>query len=149
MAIRFNWGTGIALTYTAFALATTGFVVFAMGRPVVLVRADYYAESLRQDQRMQAVQNARDLGNAVSIVNTDGRHLIVSLPLEHARIASGTITLYRASDATADRLFDIAPDGTGHQRLSLAGLPQGQWLVQLRWTAGGREYYVERPVVAQ
>jgi hypothetical protein len=149
MTIRFNWGAGIALTYGAFALATTGFVVFAMGRPVALVRADYYAESLRQDQRTEAVQNARDLGSAVSIVNTDGRHLIVSFPVEQAPGARGTITLYRASDATADRMFDVAPDGDGRQRLSLVGLPAGQWLVQLQWKARDREYYVEQPVVAQ
>lgn len=47
MTIRLHWGTGIALAYTTFALATIGFVVFAMQRPVDLVSADYYADALR------------------------------------------------------------------------------------------------------
>lgn len=149
MNIRFDWGTGIAVTYTVFALATAGFVVFAMGRPVALVRADYYAESLRQDQRAEAVRNARDLGVAVSIVNTDGRHVVVSLPREQAETARGTVTLYRASDASADRVLDLAPGADGRQQFSLSGLAPGHWLVQVRWSAGGREYYLEQPTVAR
>ena len=58
MRITFNWGTGIALVYIAFAVATTGFVTFAMNRSVDLVSADYYAQSLQQDQQMDAEQNA-------------------------------------------------------------------------------------------
>jgi FixH len=149
MTIRFNWGTGIGLSYAAFALATIGFVVFAMGRPVVLVRADYYAESLRQDQRMQAVRNARDLGPGVSVTLTSGRDVLVSLPRDQARIAHGIVTLYRASDAAADRVLDLALDADGRQHVSLTGLAAGRWVVQLLWTAGGREYYFEEPVMAR
>ncbi len=149
MTIRFNWGTGITLSYVAFAVATTGFVVFAMGRPVALVRGDYYAESLRQDQHMQAVQNARDLGAAVSIVGVDDRHVMLSLPSGQARSARGTVTLYRASDPGADRVLELAPGVDGRQPVSLSGLVAGHWLVQVRWRAGGRDYYVEQPVIAR
>ena len=41
MRITFNWGTGIAAVYTVFALATTGFVTFAMSQRVDLVSSDY------------------------------------------------------------------------------------------------------------
>ena len=149
MTYRFNWGTGVALTYAVFALATAGFVVFALGRPVALVRADYYAESLRQDARMAAVRNARGLGAAVSVVETGGRQAVVSLPLEQARVARGTVTLYRASDPGADRVLDLAPDAGGRQRISFDGLPAGQWIVQVRWSAGGREYYLEQAMTSR
>ena len=110
MKVRFSWGTGMAVTYTAFVLATGAFVAFAMGRPVALVSDDYYAQSLRQDARMQAVANARALGPAVSVRNAGGRLLIVSLPASQARSARGTVVLYRASDPAADR------EGVGGQR---------------------------------
>ena len=149
MKIRISWGTGIAAAYISFVLATGGFVLFAMGRPVALVSDDYYAQSLRQDARMQAVMNARGLGAAVAVRNADGRHLVVSLPASQAQDARGTITLYRASDQASDRVIDLAVDGEGRQSLSLAGMRAGNWLVQLRWRASGREYYYEQPVVAQ
>ena len=66
--MKLNWGTGIAGVYIAFALATTGFVSFAMGRPVDLVQPDYYAQALRQDERMEAIANADRLGTAATIV---------------------------------------------------------------------------------
>jgi hypothetical protein len=33
--------------------------------------------------------------------------------------------------------------------VSLRGLDAGQWLAQLRWTANGRAYYVEQPLVVR
>ncbi len=149
MIIRPSWGTGIAMAYTAFVLATTGFVVFAMRRPLALVRPDYYAESLRQDQRMRAAENARGLGADASIVQTSSRELLVSLPRAMARTASGTVTLYRASDAGADRVLALALTAEGHQRMSLRGLATGRWVVQLRWSTGGLEYYVEQQVTVR
>ena len=39
MTLRLTWGTGIGLAYVAFATATTGFVVFAIGREFYLERS--------------------------------------------------------------------------------------------------------------
>jgi hypothetical protein len=149
MTVRFNWGTGIAMTYAAFVLATSGFVAFALGRPVLLVRADYYAESLRQDARMAAIQNARGLGAGVSVAAAGDRDVLVSLPSDQARRAHGTITLYRASDAAADRVFELVPGPDGRQHVSLGGLAAGHWLVQVRWSVGAQDYYLEQPVMAR
>jgi hypothetical protein len=71
----------------------------------------------------------------------------VTIPREQARIAHGSITLYRASDAAADRTFDLAVDADGHQSVSMEALAPGHWLVQLRWTVGGRAYYTEQSMV--
>jgi hypothetical protein len=149
MRIHFNWGTGIALAYTSFALATSAFVVFAMDRHVDLVSPDYYAQSLHVDQRLEAERNARTLGAALSVVQASGRMVRISLPESQARTARGTIDLYRASDARADARLALAPDRNGHHDVSLAGLAAGHWILQLRWTAEGREFYIERPVVAR
>ena len=147
MKMRFNWGTGIAAAYGLFVLGTTGFVVFAMGRPVALVREDYYAESLRQDRQTRAIENARGLGAAVSLATPDPQHLSVSIPAALVPHARGTVTFYRAADPNADRVIDFVPDSSGRQVLSTAGMARGQWLVQLRWTADARDFYYERPLV--
>lgn len=146
MRIRFNWGTGIALVYTAFALGTSAFVAFAMGRPVDLVSADYYARSLQLDRRLEAERNTVSLGSRLSVVQGDGR-VSLTLPAELADAAVGTITLYRASDARADRTITLAVDASGRQEVPLAGLAPGYWLLQLEWTARGASYYTQRTVV--
>jgi len=142
--MKWNWGASVAATYIVFAAATSGFVAFAMTRPVSLVRADYYAESLREDHQIAARTNARRLGAAVSVVvESDGVH--VTLPAGAA--PRGSITLYRASNPAADRTFALSPDTRGMQLLRVNQLERGHWIVKLEWTADGRDYYVEQPIV--
>lgn len=147
MRIRLNWGTSIALVYTAFATATAGFVAFAIERPVDLVSDDYYAQSLQQDQRMDAEWNARALTPAPALVQSDRAAIVLSLPRAHAATASGTVTFYRASDASADRVQPLTIDSEGRQEIGTGALAKGQWLVQVKWSANGRAYYFERPMV--
>lgn len=149
MKLPLNWGTGIALSYVVFALGTMGFVVFALQRPVDLVSTDYYAQSLRQDQQMDAVRNARGLGTAAGVVQSQDRAVVVSIPQAQASSARGTVTLYRASDASADHVVDLRTDAAGRQRISLDGLKPGAWSVHVRWQAGGREFYLEQRVFAR
>jgi hypothetical protein len=149
MRITFNWGTGIALVYAAFAAATTGFVAFAMNRSVDLVSPDYYAQSLQQDRKMEAEQNALMLRPAPSVEQPSGRMAVLSLPADHAGSAHGQLTLYRPSDARVDVALPLALDVTGRQQISLEGIVAGRWILQVRWSAGGREYYFEQPVTVR
>lgn len=149
MKLHMNWGMGVAAVYIAFAAATMGVVVFALRRPVDLVSADYYAQSLRQDQQMEAVRNTRELRDGASVVQTGARLVVVALPAAQAPSARGTVTLYRASDASADRVFDLKTDASGRQRVSLEALQAGVWSVRVRWNAGGRDFYLEQGVFAR
>jgi hypothetical protein len=147
MSVKLNWGTGIALVYAAFVAATTGFVTFAMSRSVELVSDDYYAQALRQDERMQAERNTQGLQPGPSVARSAGSAIVLSLPAAHAAGASGTITWYRPSDSGADRVDRLALDTDGRQQVSTAALALGRWLLQVRWSVGGRAYYFEEPVV--
>ena len=146
MRITFNWGTGIAAVYTTFALATTGFVTFAMSQRVDLVSSDYYVQSLRQDQRIAAEQHARSLEPPPSVVLTGSGHATLLLTPDQAGVAAGTITWYRPADSKADRTTALTLDRDGRQQLPLSGLMAGRWIVQVRWTARGRDYYYEQAV---
>lgn len=142
-----NWGTGIAATYIAFAAATSGFVVFAMNRPVSLVSPDYYAESLREDQQLAAIRNTQALETSPAVQSDGHDGIQVSIPVAHASVARGSITFYRASDVSADRTFDLKPNAQGWQNVRVRDFARGLWLVKLRWSAEGREYYYEQPVM--
>jgi hypothetical protein len=148
MTLKWNWGTGIALVYSTFALSTIGFVTFAMRRPVSLVSDDYYEQSLREDAKRDAVANAASLGPRVALTRTDDENLVVHLPAEQAG-AAGSLTLYRASDAARDRVVPLILRDDGTQLVPLHGLEAGRWLAQLRWTANGHAYYTEQPLVVR
>jgi nitrogen fixation protein FixH len=148
MRIRVNWGVGIAIVYTLFALGTVGVVALAMRRPVDLVSDDYYEQSLVYDQRIAAMENGDALGTSVVVaVEADARSPRIVLPARDAARARGEITLYRPSATGADRTFALALDATGTQRIPLEGLASGVWRVRLRWTEGARAFYREQVVV--
>ena len=149
MKLRVNWAVGIVASYVVFAAGTTGFVLYAMNRPVDLVSTDYYARSLQQDRQMAAERNTRALDGAASVRQTGDRELLVSLPASQVGDASGTITLYRASDAAADRVVSLKTDAAGRQPVSLAGLRAGVWSARVRWTSLGHEFYLEQRVFAR
>ena len=146
MTIRLNWGTGLTCAYALFVVGTMTFVVFAARRPIALVRPDYYEASLKEDERIAAIDNVHRLGAASPTVTAADRRMTISIPPDQVRTARGTITLYRASDPTADRTFDFAPGPDGRQVVTLDRLPAGRWLVQLRWNADGRDYYLEQSI---
>lgn len=142
-----HWGTAMAAAYTAFAVATLGFVAFAMGRPAPLVSPEYYSRGLAHDQRLDAAANARALGPALDMTLAGSASAIdLRVPAAHAPSAQGLVTLYRPSDAAADRTVPLAVDADGHQRISMDGVPRGRWRLQVEWTAGGRAYYREWPI---
>jgi len=143
MSVRLSWGTGIALSYAVFALATSGFVAFAMGRRVDLVSSDYYERSLQLERRLNAKRNAAEIGDAV-VIEQKLETLAITFGLADARRATGRILLYRSSDARADREMPLDLDATGRQVIPLAGMKSGDWSVQIEWRLRDRDYYVER-----
>jgi nitrogen fixation protein FixH len=145
---RFNWGFAVAAVYALFAASTLAFVMFAIGRPVELVSADYYERSLKQDQRAAAQQRSAALGDGVRVeVRADLGVLDVTIPPAAAGGAVGTIVFYRPSDLRADRTVPLALDAHGHQAIPLAAFARGRWVVRLEWISGGRAYLDERSLM--
>ena len=149
MTGHWHWGTRIALVYALFAMGTITMVAIAVRQPVDLVSADYYERSLVVDARATALANATALGGRFSIrASGDGRTLEVRWPEEMAGV-SGTISLYRPSNAADDRAIAIAPDATGRQVIALAGLRTGAWRVHIDWTFDGRSFAATSKVQIQ
>ncbi|MEI6245074.1 MAG: FixH family protein [Acidobacteriota bacterium] len=148
MSLRWNWGHSIAAAYTLFALITVGFVVFAMEQRVDLVSPDYYEKSIALDARRAAEANARSLGADFTINEAAGGQAVtVHWPSSGTSGATGTVTLYRPADATADRHTPMTPDASGTQTIALSGLAPGRWMLQVEWTVGGRAFYAEHRVI--
>lgn len=123
------------------------FVVFAVRQNQELVRPDYYEQELRHEAQMDRVQRTRALGAQVSLGFADGI-LSVALPASHAaRGITGTIRLYRPSDARLDREMTLTPDASGHQALDVRPIRPGLWKAAVQWTVAGVEYFHEVPVV--
>jgi len=147
MTIRFHWGVAVGVVYTTFAIATLAFVAFAITNPAALVSDDYYRQAMQHDRRMLATANGRTAGATLTVGSEEGRRT-ATLRLAPSSIArGGTITFYRASDASLDRVTPLAVDASGVQRLDIADLQPGHWRVKVAWEAAGQPFYVEEAVM--
>ena len=147
MRLRWHWGTGIALAYTAFAAATLGFALFAMEQPVELVSGDYYQRALTHDARMVAEANAAAARGAFRIApGENGRAVTLSWLKDAPAAGAGSIVFYRPSNAQFDRVVAIQPDRHGTQQVSLDALAPGRWVIQVQWQSVGRDFYVEEAI---
>ena len=151
MRLRFHWGVGVALLYTAFASATVGFVIFAVANPAALVSTDYYREATRHDRRIEATANGRAAAAEI-VMTADESGVPVALlrmtPDHHGR-STGTVIWYRPSDASFDRTIPLAVDARGVQRFELGDLARGHWRVKVEWDVDGRPFYLERSVMVR
>jgi len=147
MKISWNWGTGAAAVYVLFAAGTLGMVALAMEQPVDLVSPDYYADSLKQDQRMAAIAHVTALEAPVrATVDTRAHAITFVMPPRAAGGAIGTVMLYRPSNASSDRTAPLALDQTGAARVSTDGLTPGRWVLKIDWQARGTRYYFEQAI---
>jgi hypothetical protein len=145
MKFHVSWGVGVVLVYSVFAIGTLGFVVFAAEQKVDLVSSDYYERALTQDRRTAALERAASLGDAVAVdVSADSRTVSIRWP--QAREIRGSITLYRPSNSSADRVIQPQPNAHGQQDIDVSSAARGRWHVQLAWQEEAQEYYFERVV---
>lgn len=146
---RWNpWPVAIISYFAIFISFLVAFIVFAARQRVDLVRTDYYEQELRFQSQIDRVRRAGELTQNATVHYDAARQCIrLTVPSSPAVPATGRIHLYRPSDATLDREIPLAVDPSGTQWLNADGLRSGLWKIQVQWTAGGREFYADRPLV--
>lgn len=147
---RNPWPIAIAAYFVVFITFLVSFIVFATRHHVDLVRADYYEEELRFQQRLDQVQRTREAGGPLSVAYDAARQCItLALPSSGTAQVSGNIHLYRPSDARLDQQWPLGLDATGTQRLDASKLERGLWKVRVEWSLDGKDYYLDQKVVVR
>jgi len=143
------WPHGIFATLLVFACGLAGFAVTAVRQNMDLVRDDYYEADLRYQNQIDRLNRTALLADETAIeFHTADRTIELRLPSGHgARQPSGSIQIYRPSDAALDRQIKLATDPTGAQRIDAREMVSGLWKLKITWQVGGEEYFVDRVVV--
>lgn len=143
------WPYGIFATLLVFACGLAGFAVTAVRQNMDLVRDDYYESDLRYQSQIDRLNRTARLAEETAIeFHAAARTIELRLPSGHgARQPSGSIQIYRPSDAALDRQVEFAPDTTGAQRIDAREMVSGLWKLKITWQVGGEEFFVDRVVV--
>jgi nitrogen fixation protein FixH len=140
----------IAIT-TFFALAITAiisFIVWAVQQREDLVSADYYEREVRYQTQLDSMNRSQALAQQTVVTFEPlAQNIVITLPTHQTTGATGTVQLYRPSDARMDRQVPLALDGNGVQRLDSRPLAGGLWKVRVKWSVAGQEYYIDQSVI--
>ncbi len=141
-----SWPRGIFIAYLIFVSATLGFVAFTFTVHFDLVVPDYYNQTLVFEDQIIRKQNMANLAEPVSVKVLES-HIQIKYPAELLSDAlSGSITMYRPSDASMDKVISVTADSTGLQYITRSELSEGMWTLKITVISDAKEYYGEYPV---
>jgi nitrogen fixation protein FixH len=144
--MKFNWGSGIALFYSVFALTMIGLAVKSTGSPVLLEKKNYYDDDINYQAILNKKHNAQALSQDVDIRYYSERSLVAAQFPKDLPSPTGTITFFRPSSLTKDTVLEIKTDTTRLMAFSVEGFKTGLWRVQVDWQADGKAFWREEKV---
>ena len=141
-----RWGIGIAVVYGVFMLCVIGVVIASRFQQVDLVSRDYYDKEIKYQDHIEKVKRSQAVEKQIAIENIAGeKALIVRLPAGvAASAATGKLKLFRPSNASLDRSFDLKFDAMAAQRVEYGQLARGLWKIKLDWQVDTLMYYQEQ-----
>jgi len=147
MKAKFNpWPLGIVLAFAIFIAGMATAVAIAITHRDTMVSENYYEQELRFQDQINAAARAK-ISGATIVHDASVRKVNVRLPASPAaEKTSGTIEFYRPAAAELDRTFPLVLKADGTQSLDVSNLAAGSWIVRLRWTAGGQDFYLEQKI---
>ncbi len=138
-----GWGKGIVLVFVGFvSIMVTMVTICVKQDDIHLVTPNYYEEEIKYQNQMQKISNASRLDYEVLAFDQNQKWMKLQLP----EGATGTLHLFRPSDARLDQKFNFTIDGVKANGLDLSQLKPGYWRVKLSWTEGGTEYFEEQKI---
>jgi hypothetical protein len=144
---KWNWGTGIALVYTIFALSMIALVASSFSKKLDLDSKDYYAQELVFQNQIDKSNRARALASSVKWEVTKGK-IIITYPQQFVgRELSGNVFLFKPSDNNSDVNFQIKTDEQLKQEISTSTLSKGMYKIRIDWAVGKETYFNEGAIV--
>lgn len=144
--MKFNWGTGIFLFYSIFALSLVVVVIQSRTFDNSLVFEDYYAKDITYQQTINRRNNSQALSQPLSL-EVKAAFCQLNFPAELLQGPfNGTVHLYRPSSKKYDQTYPIAANAAGEMFIPTEGLTDGYYKALVNWSANGVDYYDEFPI---
>lgn len=140
-----NFGVKITILYLSFVALILTLVFLSYGQKHDLVSKDYYAQELKYQDKIDAINNSNAQPNSITH-KVEGSSIIISindsLSLHNF---SGTINFFRPSDASKDVKLKMV-FVNNQQVISKNTLQHGSYKMQLSWKNNGKNYYKEEVI---
>jgi nitrogen fixation protein FixH len=144
--MKMNWGIGIAIGYSIFAIAMTTMAVVSTQYDHSLVREDYYQADLAYQKQYDNMVNEQT--NLLSVqYQSKARGIAVQTIAKEPGALSGKILFFRPNDKSLDFTVPLQLDATGQQWIPTDALAGGRWTLKMDYQSGEKGYYSETQIV--
>ncbi|SFD33506.1 FixH protein [Chitinophaga sp. CF118] len=139
-----NWGHKIIIVFTLFAAGILTLVTKSMNTRLDLVTPDYYGEELKYQQVIDGRKQALNLSSPIAI-SQEEHTITLAFPSEMQNIPlTGNVLFYRASDSRQDVSLSLKK---GLLIIDKNRLHKGNYRIQLKWQANGKQYFQENEMM--
>lgn len=140
-----NFGGRIVVLYLSFVALIVTLVVMSFKQKVELVSDDYYAQEIKFQDKIDAINNEKSLvGSIHHSINGNEITLIADSSLL-SKDFEGTIHFFRPSDSSKDiQLKMNFVNNT--QAIDSKQLIHGAYKLQLSWTSNQKHYFKEEVI---
>lgn len=138
-----NWGTKITILYIGFVILIVSLVFISATNKSELVAKDYYEQELRYQDRIDALNNEKQLEVTINYEIVDQFIVLDFLKSEIKKDFKGEILFFRPSDATKDLKIDLVFDEEGEQIISKSKLSKGVYKICISWQNDKKSFYKE------
>ncbi|MFO1492038.1 MAG: FixH family protein [Kiritimatiellia bacterium] len=141
---RANWWPYVVYGgYGLFACIAIGGAILLSRSRVDLVSADYYAQQIGYEGRLNAMRAASLPGHAFQMGLIRDGVLEIQRPSAPAGAITGTACLYRPSDPSLDLSLPLTLSAGGAMSIPVKGLKSGSWRLKLEWEVEKTAHYQE------
>ena len=146
--MKLNWGWGIAIAYSTFALALIAFLIYSTTLNRDLVSDNYYEEDAKYQEKIEKVERTKNLDNTLKIYQSNGE-IIFEYPKQFKNSEiSGEVLFFRPSSEMQDRKFIVKADTSNMQFMKEKVFEKGKWRVKVNWKAD-TTYYTEQIIMIE
>jgi hypothetical protein len=140
------WPVGILAAFALFFVGLTSAIVIAATHGESLVSNDYYEQEIKFQDQITGADRAQKSGAKI-VFDAQTGLLVIQVPVAQLNHKiSGTVELYRPSEPKLDREFLLEPRADGTQTFNFSRLAGGLWVVRVKWTAAGGNYFLEQKI---
>jgi hypothetical protein len=142
--MKFHWGHGIVFSFISFSCFIGYYAIKIQTAPELehqLVVENYFAEELKTEALLKALQNGKPWRDSIQIRIDDNQILCSKLPRDQSIRLGG----YRASNPQADfNLTFFSPKGSF--TVDKKQLLKGKWKFTFEWEKDAQRYRVDKEI---
>jgi hypothetical protein len=142
--IKFNWGTGIAVSIAIFMIGSITEMLFFMNHDVDLVTDNYYEKTLVYQEQIEIQKRSADLSEEIKINYNDDLINLTFPQSFYGEINYGEIFFYRPSDSKKDFKIPLRLNNEGIQAVSASKMLKGYWKIDISWNMKKQKYQIEK-----